>query len=115
MDPTALKRRRGRPSRVAMALLTATLGLVGVGVFEGVAQAAVPTNNVFPIIDRDVSVCSDDFGAPRDGHTHQGNDCFAPIGTPLLAVEGGTVTTGVDSLGGNYVLLLGDSGTGYYY
>ena len=52
---------------------------------------------------------------------HLGNDLFAPTGTPLLAVDNGTVRYGTDPLGGNVVNLISDSapgGTGsirYYY
>ena len=31
------------------------------------------------------------FGAPRDGHEHQGQDLTAPEGTPVLAPRGGVV------------------------
>jgi len=37
---------------------------------------------------------SNDFGQPRTGHTHQGNDMFGPMGTPNLAVVGGKITYG---------------------
>ena len=52
---------------------------------------------------------------------HLGNDLFAPTGTPLLAVDNGTVQYGTDPLGGNVVNLISDpapGGTGstrYYY
>ncbi len=57
-----------------------------------------------------------DWGFPRSGgRFHEGNDVFAPRGTPALATVSGTVvqTTGV--LGGNQVKLFGDDGVGYYY
>jgi hypothetical protein len=83
------------------------------------ALAAVPTNNVFPIVGRDYLVCSDDFGAGRsEGRTHQGNDCFAPTGTPLVAVENGFIEEAQNTeagLGGITLWLKGDSGTSYYY
>lgn len=62
---------------------------------------------------------SNDWGAPRSGgRTHQGNDLFAPYGTPLVAIENGVIdhTTDVEQgLGGITVWLRGDSGTSYYY
>jgi murein DD-endopeptidase MepM/ murein hydrolase activator NlpD len=45
-----------------------------------------------------------EFGASRSGHMHEGQDVFAPTGTPLVAVaEGEVVETGTDSGRGNYV------------
>lgn len=34
---------------------------------------------------------TDDFGAPRTGHTHEGNDIFAPKMTPIVAAVDGKV------------------------
>jgi murein DD-endopeptidase MepM/ murein hydrolase activator NlpD len=58
---------------------------------------------------------SNDFGQPRTGHTHQGNDMFAPMGTPNLAVVGGNVTYGPGGSGGNGAYLEGDNGVTYIY
>ena len=58
---------------------------------------------------------SNDFGQPRTGHTHQGNDMFAPMGTPNLAVVGGNITYGPGGSGGNGAYLEGDNGTTYIY
>jgi len=59
----------------------------------------------------------DTFGAPRSGgRLHQGNDIFAPYGTPLYASERGVVANmGTNSLGGIKLWLNGESGTSYYY
>jgi murein DD-endopeptidase MepM/ murein hydrolase activator NlpD len=57
----------------------------------------------------------DDFGEPRSGHTHQGNDMFAPMGTPNLAVVAGNVTYGPGGSGGNGAYLAGDNGVTYVY
>jgi len=44
------------------------------------------------------------YGSFRDGHVHQGQDVFAPEGTPLYAVRAGTVLeTGDDGGRGNYL------------
>lgn len=44
------------------------------------------------------------FGAGRSGHSHEGQDMFAPAGTPLVAVTGGEIVeTGDDGGRGNYV------------
>jgi murein DD-endopeptidase MepM/ murein hydrolase activator NlpD len=55
------------------------------------------------------------FGAPRRGHTHQGQDVFARCGTPLVAARGGKVIfAGYHSLAGYYVVIDG-TGTGVDY
>jgi murein DD-endopeptidase MepM/ murein hydrolase activator NlpD len=58
---------------------------------------------------------SNDFGAPRTGHRHQGNDMFAPMGTPNLAVVSGNVTYGNGGAGGMGAYLEGDNGVTYIY
>jgi murein DD-endopeptidase MepM/ murein hydrolase activator NlpD len=46
------------------------------------------------------------FGAPRAGHTHQGQDISAACGTPLVSVMTGTVQyAGYQSAAGNYVVI----------
>jgi murein DD-endopeptidase MepM/ murein hydrolase activator NlpD len=53
------------------------------------------------------------FGAPRAGHTHQGQDVTAACGTPLLAARGGRVQyAGFQAAAGNYLVIDG-KGTGY--
>jgi murein DD-endopeptidase MepM/ murein hydrolase activator NlpD len=48
------------------------------------------------------------FGAPRSGHTHQGQDVMSPCGTPLVAARGGTVQySGFEANAGNYVVIDG--------
>ncbi|HEX8856189.1 MAG TPA: M23 family metallopeptidase, partial [Thermoleophilaceae bacterium] len=50
------------------------------------------------------------FGAPRNGHTHQGQDIGAPEGTPVVAPRGGRVSYVAYQAGGagHYVILDGD-------
>lgn len=46
------------------------------------------------------------FGADRGGRSHEGQDVFAPAGTPLLAVRDGIVLeTGNDGGRGNYLAI----------
>ena len=56
---------------------------------------------------------SDDFGAPRSGgRSHQGNDLFAPAGTPTVAIEPGVIDRASPTeqgLGGITIWLRGDS------
>jgi murein DD-endopeptidase MepM/ murein hydrolase activator NlpD len=57
---------------------------------------------------------SSSFGAPRVGHTHQGNDIFAPEGTPIRAPFAGTAEEGYDGLGGIVVHVYGTQNGGDY-
>lgn len=53
------------------------------------------------------------FGAPRSGHTHQGQDVMAACGLPLVAARGGLVQyAGYEGNAGNYVVIDG-KGTPY--
>lgn len=48
--------------------------------------------------------------------THKGIDIFAPQGSSVIAAtDGWVVSTGFDSLGGNYVLMLGAKWRFHYY
>jgi len=60
---------------------------------------------------------ADTFGAPRSGgRRHEGQDIFAPRGTPVYsATEGIVLRMGYGQLGGNYVYVLGPGGRRYYY
>lgn len=57
------------------------------------------------------------WGAPRGSdRTHQGQDIFAPRGTPVLsATEGYIWRIGENDLGGNTVWVIGAGGRVYYY
>jgi murein DD-endopeptidase MepM/ murein hydrolase activator NlpD len=57
---------------------------------------------------------SSSFGAPRVGHTHQGNDIFAPEGTPIRAPFAGRAEEGYDGLGGIVVHVYGSQNGGDY-
>lgn len=59
---------------------------------------------------------TDTWGAPRDGHTHQGVDMMANYGTPVVAITSGTITyAAYDGSGGNMIFLSGDDGNAYWY
>jgi murein DD-endopeptidase MepM/ murein hydrolase activator NlpD len=61
----------------------------------------------------------DTFGAPRadvKGGWHHGEDIFAPLGTPLLAVADGTVfSVGWNDIGGWRLWLRDRAGNEFYY
>jgi peptidoglycan hydrolase CwlO-like protein len=57
----------------------------------------------------------DDFGFPRVGHTHQGNDIFAPEGTIIRAPFEGTAEESFDGLGGIVVHVYGSANADYVY
>lgn len=62
----------------------------------------------------------DTWGAPRSGgRTHQGVDILAPTGTPIYAVQGGTITKiqtdYKGSLAGNAIWLTAPDGTYFFY
>jgi murein DD-endopeptidase MepM/ murein hydrolase activator NlpD len=60
---------------------------------------------------------SDTFGAPRaDTGWHHGDDLFAPLGAPVLAVARGMLfSVGWNDIGGNRVWLRDDQGNQFYY
>ena len=56
------------------------------------------------------------FGAPRSGHTHQGQDLFAPCDTRLYAAHAGVVkTSSFQSSAGYYLVIDGADGTDTAY
>ena len=60
---------------------------------------------------------SDTWGAPRGtGRSHEGQDIFAPKGTPVLSATRGFVyNIGENNLGGQTVSVIGAGGRVYYY
>jgi Peptidase family M23 len=83
------------------------------GVFCGTAQAAVP-RLAFPVVGN-VSF-TNDYGAPRPGGWHQGNDLMARWRAPAIAAERGTVELHTGSSIGTCMLYLrGASGYTYVY
>jgi hypothetical protein len=77
------------------------------------AKGGVPPL-IFPVVGQ-VSY-TDDFGDPRPGGRHQGNDLMAPKRAIAVAVEPGTVKFWTTSPAAGCMLYLeGDSGTEYLY
>jgi murein DD-endopeptidase MepM/ murein hydrolase activator NlpD len=63
----------------------------------------------FPIVGpHEFAMGAGRFGAPRAGHTHEGQDTMAACGTPLIAARGGTVqSAGYQYAAGNYIVIDG--------
>jgi hypothetical protein len=82
------------------------------GTLAAGAGAAVP-RIIFPVVGP-VSY-TDDFGAPRGGHRHRGNDLMAKRWAPVVAVEAGRVDKPSWSSSDCSLILHGASGTEYWY
>ena len=74
-----------------------------------------PGGFVFPVFGP--ASFSNTFGAPRAAvDWHHGEDIFAPLGAPVLAVTNGTVySVGWNDIGGNRLWLRDRQGNEYYY
>ena len=59
----------------------------------------------------------DSWGFPRSGgRSHQGVDMMAAYGTPVVAITSGNITyAGYGGSAGNWLILSGDDGHGYWY
>ena len=83
--------------------------------------ASVPLQSadalLMPVEGVTVSQVTDTWGAARsEGRTHEGQDIFAPRGTPIYAATQGYVyRIGENPLGGNVVVVIGGGGIRYYY
>ncbi len=78
------------------------------------AASTVPEHIIFPVVGQVQYV--DDFGAPRPGGRHQGNDLMAAKKSPAVAAESGKVKYWATSRAAGCMLYLyGESGTTYYY
>jgi murein DD-endopeptidase MepM/ murein hydrolase activator NlpD len=70
-----------------------------------------------PVQDVEKKTIANTWHAPRDGsRLHEGQDIFAPRGTPIFsATEGYVARIGDNSLGGQTVSVVGAGGRTYYY
>jgi Peptidase family M23 len=105
--------RRNRPTARAFLVLAVVVGIVA-GTAHASTSARVPAHIVFPVVG-DVQYV-DDFGAPRAGGPHQGNDLVATKKSPAVAAEAGKVKYWTTSrTAGCMLYLYGQSGTMYEY
>jgi hypothetical protein len=105
--------RRHRTTARAVLFLAVILGLAA-GTAGAAAPPKVPDHIIFPVVGQVQYV--DDFGAPRSGGVHQGNDLVAAKKSPAVAAEAGTVKYWTTSrTAGCMLYLYGESGTIYYY
>ena len=89
-------------------------------VFPLYVAAAGPepdTRLVVPVDGVRVSQIADTWGGPRSGgRRHEGQDLFAPVGTPIRSATDGWVwRIGERDLGGRTVTIVGGAGRRYYY
>jgi hypothetical protein len=105
--------RRHRTTARGVLFLAATIGLA-VGSAVAFAANNVPDHIIFPVVGKVQYI--DDFGAPRPGGAHQGNDIMADKKSPAVAAEAGKVKYWTTSgSAGCMLYLYGDSGTTYLY
>ncbi len=75
------------------------------------------TRIAMPLEDVAKKEVADTWGAPRGtGRRHEGQDIFAPKGTPILSATNGYIyKIGENNLGGQTVSVIGSGGRIYYY
>ena len=109
---------------ITLLLLTVT-GLGGmliddIGFYARVAHLYTqePDRKIaMPLEDVSRRQIADTWGAPRGtGRTHEGQDIFAPKGTPILSATNGYIyKIGENNLGGQTVSVISAGGRVYYY
>ena len=75
------------------------------------------TTLYMPVEGVSVASVTDTWGAPRGGgRSHEGQDIFAPRGTPVYSATPGYIyRVGTSTLGGKVVWVMGAGGRRYYY
>jgi murein DD-endopeptidase MepM/ murein hydrolase activator NlpD len=112
--PVGRTHRKGAALIAALALVGATVGAQAASAQTG--GAAPPggttttppstgtTAQIFPVAGP--HTFGGGFGAPRSGHSHQGQDIMAACGTPLVSVSRAKVKwVSFQKLAGNYVVI----------
>lgn len=111
---TAIARRYG----VAVEALAAANGILRPWNLYAGSRLQLTARNRLPV---DIGTCpvagatfANDWGLPRSGgRAHEGNDIFAPRGTPVVAPVSGSVSYATGSIGGKQFRLVGDDGVVY--
>jgi Peptidase family M23 len=107
---------------VLVAVILFAPSLVGAQVYQyngrhgaPVITISGPPSIIFPV--QGGATFSDDFGAPRSGHVHEGNDLIAPKMTPILAARGGRIVFEpmTEPSYGYMITIAGDDGYTYNY
>lgn len=129
----ALLRRNVTPKRSLLALALSFVFLFVCGVtgaagrmadkmilyvhIAGLYTKSPDANLSMPLKDVKKNQIANTWGAPRgESRQHEGQDIFAPKGTPIFsATTGYVVKIGEDNLGGHTVSVIGDGGRKYYY
>jgi len=105
--------RRHRTTARGILFLAALIGLAAGSAVAPAATAKVP-RLIFPVVG--TVTYTSDFGAPRAGGAHQGNDLMAAKKSPAVAAEAGKVKFWTTSArAGCMLYLYGESGTTYLY
>jgi len=106
--------RRHRTTARGVLFLAAAIGLVAGSAAYAAKGGPPPEHIIFPVVGKVQYI--DDFGAPRGGGRHQGNDLVAAKRSSAVAAEAGKVKYWTTSGNAGCMLYLyGDSGTTYYY
>jgi len=129
-QPAHPNSRMKRLSRIFAVLAVTILLLVVTGVGDAIANgvlfyvrvarlyARAPDSKIaMPLESVSKRAVADTWHAPRGtGRLHEGQDIFAPKGTPILSATTGYVfKIGENSLGGQTVSVIGSGGRIYYY
>jgi hypothetical protein len=105
--------RSHRTTARGVLFLAATLGLAA-GTAAASTSGKPPAHIIFPVVGQ--VQYRDDFGEPRPGGPHQGNDIMAAKKSPAVAAEAGKVKYWTTSRSAGCMLYLhGQSGTTYLY
>jgi peptidoglycan LD-endopeptidase LytH len=115
-----------RLTKVSVVLVVTLLILVGTGLSDTLVFYArvaklytqsPDTRIAMPLEDVAKKEVADTWGAPRGtGRRHEGQDIFAPKGTPILSATNGYIyKIGENNLGGQTVSVISKGGRVYYY
>jgi hypothetical protein len=105
--------RSHRTTARGVLFLAAMLGFA-VGTAAASTNGKPPAHIIFPVVGQ--VQYTDDFGQPRPGGPHRGNDILAAKKSPAVAAEAGKVKYWTTSAGAGCMLYLyGASGTTYNY